>query len=167
MSNYIIIIRCNCINTSNLIKNMRIKIVFQSGGTAANMYLMPGAGWAGCGLVGICLSISVGSAQTSHNTDITSLFLFKLCFSFLISLQFIMRNSSRELLQVLTPLFQNNLSFRQVMAAASSLVCGYTEGAFSRVTSFNWYEDNNYKAFLGISSGRAQDRYTYDNSTSE
>ncbi len=53
------------------------------------------------------------------------------------------------------------------MAAASSLVCGYSEGAFSRVTSFNWYEDNNYKAFLGISSSRAQDRYKYDNSTSE
>ncbi|TNN65133.1 Retinal-specific ATP-binding cassette transporter [Liparis tanakae] len=64
------------------------------------------------------------------------------------------RNSSRELLQVMTPLFQNNLSFREVMAAASSLACGYTEGAFSRVTSFNWYEDNNYKAFLGISGHR-------------
>ncbi|GLD55049.1 retinal-specific ATP-binding cassette transporter-like protein [Lates japonicus] len=75
------------------------------------------------------------------------------------------RNSSRELLQVMTPLFQDNLSFREVMAAASRLVCGYTEGAFSRVTSFNWYEDNNYKAFLGISSGRAQGHYTYDNST--
>uniref|UniRef100_A0AAX7T7K5 P-type phospholipid transporter n=1 Tax=Astatotilapia calliptera TaxID=8154 RepID=A0AAX7T7K5_ASTCA len=66
---------------------------------------------------------------------------------------------------VVTPLFQKNLSFREVMAAASSLVCGYTEGAFSRVTSFNWYEDNNYKAFLGIGTGWAQDRYTYDNST--
>lgn len=67
----------------------------------------------------------------------------------------------------MTPLFQNNLSFRQVMAAASSLVCGYTEGAFSRVTSFNWYEDNNYKAFLGINSGRGQSHYTYDNNTSK
>ncbi|KAK2858624.1 hypothetical protein Q5P01_003244 [Channa striata] len=75
------------------------------------------------------------------------------------------RNSSRELLQVTTPLFRNNLSFRQVMAAASSLVCGYTEGAFSRVTSFNWYEDNNYKAFLGINHGRTQAHYAYDNST--
>ncbi|XP_040023136.2 retinal-specific phospholipid-transporting ATPase ABCA4a isoform X3 [Gasterosteus aculeatus] len=75
------------------------------------------------------------------------------------------RNSSRELLQVMTPLFQNKLSFREVMAAASSLVCGYTEGAFSQVSSFNWYEDNNYKAFLGISSHRAQHQYTYDNST--
>uniref|UniRef100_A0A3P8PZK9 P-type phospholipid transporter n=1 Tax=Astatotilapia calliptera TaxID=8154 RepID=A0A3P8PZK9_ASTCA len=73
--------------------------------------------------------------------------------------------SFRELIQVVTPLFQKNLSFREVMAAASSLVCGYTEGAFSRVTSFNWYEDNNYKAFLGIGTGWAQDRYTYDNST--
>uniref|UniRef100_A0A8C4NY40 ATP-binding cassette, sub-family A (ABC1), member 4a n=1 Tax=Dicentrarchus labrax TaxID=13489 RepID=A0A8C4NY40_DICLA len=86
-------------------------------------------------------------------------------FSCLISPQLHQRNSSRELLQVMTPLFQNNPSFRQVMAAASSLVCGYTEGAFSRVTSFNWYEDNNYKAFLGISSGRARGHYTYDNST--
>ncbi|XP_034068007.1 retinal-specific phospholipid-transporting ATPase ABCA4-like [Gymnodraco acuticeps] len=75
------------------------------------------------------------------------------------------RNSSRELLQVMTPLFQNNLSFRQAMAAASSLVCGYSEGAFSRVTSFNWYEDNNYKAFLGIGSGKSRSHYTYDNST--
>lgn len=77
------------------------------------------------------------------------------------------RNSFSELFEVMTPLFQKDLSFRQVMAAASSLVCGYTEGAFSRVTSFNWYEDNNYKAFLGISGGRAQGDYMYDNSTSE
>lgn len=72
-----------------------------------------------------------------------------------------------EFIQVVTPLFQKNLSFREVMAAASSLVCGYTEGAFSRVASFNWYEDNNYKAFLGISSGWAKGDYTYDNSTSK
>ncbi|MED6237895.1 Retinal-specific ATP-binding cassette transporter [Ataeniobius toweri] len=75
------------------------------------------------------------------------------------------KSSSREFIQVITPLFQKNLSFREVMAAASSLVCGYTEGAFSRVTSFNWYEDNNYKAFLGISSGWGKGDYTYDNST--
>ncbi|KAF3703359.1 Retinal-specific ATP-binding cassette transporter [Channa argus] len=75
------------------------------------------------------------------------------------------RNSSSDFLQVMTPLFRNNLSSRQVMAAASSLVCGYTEGASSRVTSFNWYEDNNYKAFLGISHGKAKSHYTYDNNT--
>uniref|UniRef100_A0A3P9NX15 ATP-binding cassette, sub-family A (ABC1), member 4a n=1 Tax=Poecilia reticulata TaxID=8081 RepID=A0A3P9NX15_POERE len=70
-----------------------------------------------------------------------------------------------EFIQVVMPLFQKNLSFREVMAAASGLVCGYTEGAFSRVASFNWYEDNNYKAFLGISSGWVKGDYTYDNST--
>ncbi|XP_075869832.1 retinal-specific phospholipid-transporting ATPase ABCA4a [Nelusetta ayraudi] len=75
------------------------------------------------------------------------------------------RNSSREFLRAVTPLFQSSLSFRQVMAAASNLVCGYTEGAFSRVTSFNWYEDNNYKAFLGIGGGGGRGRYAYDNST--
>ncbi|XP_029955495.1 retinal-specific phospholipid-transporting ATPase ABCA4-like [Salarias fasciatus] len=79
--------------------------------------------------------------------------------------EFFQRSSSREFFQVIAPLFQNDLSFRQVMAAASSLVCGYTEGAFSRVTSFNWYEDNNYKAFLGIASAWTQSPYTYDNST--
>nr|XP_057916447.1 retinal-specific phospholipid-transporting ATPase ABCA4a [Doryrhamphus excisus] len=75
------------------------------------------------------------------------------------------RSSTRELLQVMTPLFQSEPSFRQVMAAASSLVCGYTEGAFSRVASFNWYEDNNYKAFLGINRGGRPGRHTYDNNT--
>uniref|UniRef100_A0A3B1J655 P-type phospholipid transporter n=1 Tax=Astyanax mexicanus TaxID=7994 RepID=A0A3B1J655_ASTMX len=77
------------------------------------------------------------------------------------------RSSFRELVQVLQPLFQSpgNPSFSHLMAAASSLVCGYTEGAFSRVTSFNWYEDNNYKAFLGINNSRAQAQHTYDSST--
>ncbi|XP_072234331.1 retinal-specific phospholipid-transporting ATPase ABCA4a [Leuresthes tenuis] len=79
--------------------------------------------------------------------------------------EFFHRSSSMEFLRVMSPLFQKNMSFRQVMAAASSLVCGYTEGAFSRVTSFNWYEDNNYKAFLGIGIGRAESNYTYDDST--
>lgn len=82
--------------------------------------------------------------------------------------QLFQRHSFRELLQVVAPLLQEKSpSFRQVMAAASSLVCGYTEGAFSRVTSFNWYEDNNYKAFLGINGGRAPGGQEYDNSTSE
>lgn len=85
----------------------------------------------------------------------------------LASSQLFLRSSFREFLQVMTPLFQKDLSFRQVMAAASRLVCGYTEGAFSRVTSFNWYEDNNYKAFLGIAGGRPKSNYVYDNSTSE
>ncbi|KAM4606531.1 retinal-specific phospholipid-transporting ATPase ABCA4-like [Polymixia lowei] len=79
--------------------------------------------------------------------------------------QLFQRNSSRQLLQVMTPLFHDSPSVSQLMAAASSLVCGYSEGAFTQVTSFNWYEDNNYKAFLGINSTRGQGHYTYDNST--
>ncbi|KAM9839656.1 retinal-specific phospholipid-transporting ATPase ABCA4a [Aulostomus maculatus] len=75
------------------------------------------------------------------------------------------RNSFQELLQVMTPLFQNSVSFRQVMATASSLTCGYTEGAFSRVTSFNWYEDHNYKVFLGIDKGKERGHHTDDNVT--
>ncbi|XP_062335379.1 retinal-specific phospholipid-transporting ATPase ABCA4-like isoform X2 [Osmerus eperlanus] len=81
--------------------------------------------------------------------------------------EFAGRNSSRDLLHVLSHLFQaqssqESLSFSHIMAAASSLVCGYTEGAFSRVTSFNWYEDNNYKAFLGVNSTTKQGEYSYD-----
>lgn len=53
------------------------------------------------------------------------------------------------------------------MAATSSLFCGYTGEAFSRVTSFNWYEDNNYKAFLGINSTRGEGKYNYDHTASE
>uniref|UniRef100_A0A673CGE8 ATP-binding cassette, sub-family A (ABC1), member 4a n=1 Tax=Sphaeramia orbicularis TaxID=375764 RepID=A0A673CGE8_9TELE len=84
---------------------------------------------------------------------------------FLIFPAFSQRKSAREFFQALRPLFRGDLSFSQVMASASSLVCGYTEGAFSRVTSFNWYEDNNYKAFLGIGNGRVGGDYAYDNST--
>uniref|UniRef100_A0A8C2KSS4 P-type phospholipid transporter n=1 Tax=Cyprinus carpio TaxID=7962 RepID=A0A8C2KSS4_CYPCA len=74
------------------------------------------------------------------------------------------RPSSQDLLEVVSPLLQSHdsPSFSQLMAATSSLFCGYTEGAFSRVTSFNWYEDNNYKAFLGINSTRGEGKYNYD-----
>uniref|UniRef100_A0A8C1RXW4 ATP-binding cassette, sub-family A (ABC1), member 4a n=1 Tax=Cyprinus carpio TaxID=7962 RepID=A0A8C1RXW4_CYPCA len=65
---------------------------------------------------------------------------------------------------MVSPLLQSHESpsFSQLMASTSSLFCGYTEGAFSRVTSFNWYEDNNYKAFLGINSTRGEGKYNYD-----
>ncbi|XP_052398366.1 retinal-specific phospholipid-transporting ATPase ABCA4-like [Carassius gibelio] len=74
------------------------------------------------------------------------------------------RPSSQYLLQVVSPLLQSHESpsFSQLLASISSLFCGYTEGAFSRVTSFNWYEDNNYKAFLGINSTRGEGKYNYD-----
>ncbi|KAL0156492.1 hypothetical protein M9458_047738, partial [Cirrhinus mrigala] len=60
---------------------------------------------------------------------------------------------SQDLLQVVSPLFRSHESpsFSQLMAATSSLV-----------TSFNWYEDNNYKAFLGINSTRGEEKYNYD-----
>ncbi|KAM3860773.1 LOW QUALITY PROTEIN: retinal-specific phospholipid-transporting ATPase ABCA4-like [Diretmus argenteus] len=77
--------------------------------------------------------------------------------------EFSRRESSMELLQVLGPLFLEKPSTRQLMAAASRLVCGYSEADSSRVSSYNWYEDNNYKAFLGISSTRTQGHR--DNST--
>ena len=68
----------------------------------------------------------------------------------------------------MAPLLRDGpLSFGGLMSAASGLVCGYSEGAFARVTSFNWYEDNNYKAFMGINSSRSHAHYAYDHSTSE
>uniref|UniRef100_A0A673W8V3 P-type phospholipid transporter n=1 Tax=Salmo trutta TaxID=8032 RepID=A0A673W8V3_SALTR len=76
--------------------------------------------------------------------------------------------ASKALVEVMSPLLQSQggspPSFSQLMGAASSLVCGYMEGAFSRVASFNWYEDNNYKAFMGIndSTRGGQGQYTYD-----
>uniref|UniRef100_A0A3Q2QA05 P-type phospholipid transporter n=1 Tax=Fundulus heteroclitus TaxID=8078 RepID=A0A3Q2QA05_FUNHE len=62
------------------------------------------------------------------------------------------RESSQELLRVVSSLFQAGgpSSFTQLMAGVSSLFCGYPEGGGSRVMSFNWYEDNNYKVFLGV-----------------
>lgn len=114
-----------------------------------------------------CKNIKQYTRHFKKTLDLKLLILSVLTLAFFMSFQLFHRSSSREFIQVITPLFQKNLSFREVMAAASSLVCGYTEGAFSRVTSFNWYEDNNYKVFLGISSGWAKSDYTYDNSTSE
>ncbi|CAL8402339.1 unnamed protein product [Gadus morhua 'NCC'] len=76
------------------------------------------------------------------------------------------RNSSRDLVRAVAPLLRDGpLSFGGLMSAASGLVCGYSEGAFARVTSFNWYEDNNYKAFMGINSSRSHAHYAYDHST--
>ncbi|XP_066547830.1 retinal-specific phospholipid-transporting ATPase ABCA4 isoform X2 [Amia ocellicauda] len=74
------------------------------------------------------------------------------------------RSSFKDLLQVLQPLFQDGgpSSFTQLMSAVSDMFCGYPEGGGSRVFSFNWYEDNNYKAFLGINGTKAQSHYVYD-----
>uniref|UniRef100_A0AAY4CQY1 P-type phospholipid transporter n=1 Tax=Denticeps clupeoides TaxID=299321 RepID=A0AAY4CQY1_9TELE len=67
------------------------------------------------------------------------------------------RNSSKDILRVLTPLLQSGTpaSFSQIMSVVSDLFCGYPEGAGTSVFSFNWYEDNNYKVFLGVNGSKA------------
>ncbi|XP_008275380.1 retinal-specific ATP-binding cassette transporter-like [Stegastes partitus] len=73
------------------------------------------------------------------------------------------QESSQELLKVVSSLFQTGgpTSFTQLMSSVSSLFCGYPEGGGSRVLSFNWYEDNNYKVFLGV-NGTKSHNYVYD-----
>uniref|UniRef100_A0A7N6BSR9 P-type phospholipid transporter n=1 Tax=Anabas testudineus TaxID=64144 RepID=A0A7N6BSR9_ANATE len=76
------------------------------------------------------------------------------------------RESSQELLKAVSSLFQAGgpSSFTQLMSSVSSLFCGYPEGGGSRVLSFNWYEDNNYKMFLGV-NGTKNHNYVYDDTT--
>ncbi|XP_036686081.1 retinal-specific phospholipid-transporting ATPase ABCA4 isoform X1 [Balaenoptera musculus] len=81
--------------------------------------------------------------------------------------EFIHRPSVQDLLWVTRPLVQTGgpETFTQLMGTLSDLLCGYPEGGGSRVFSFNWYEDNNYKAFLGIDSTRKDPIYSYDKRT--
>uniref|UniRef100_A0A8D1K909 ABC transporter domain-containing protein n=1 Tax=Sus scrofa TaxID=9823 RepID=A0A8D1K909_PIG len=81
--------------------------------------------------------------------------------------EFIHRPSVQDLLWVTRPLVQAGgpETFTQLMDSLSGLLCGYPEGGGSRVFSFNWYEDNNYKAFLGIDSTRKDPVYSYDKRT--
>eukprot|EP00066_Takifugu_rubripes_P008866 XP_003975387.1 PREDICTED: retinal-specific ATP-binding cassette transporter [Takifugu rubripes] len=81
-------------------------------------------------------------------------------------LQLMQRDSSQELLRVVSSLFQAGgpPTFTQLLSSVSSLFCGYPEGGGSRVLSFNWYEDNNYKVFLGV-NGTKSHSYVYDKST--
>ncbi|KAK7158970.1 hypothetical protein R3I94_005341 [Phoxinus phoxinus] len=74
------------------------------------------------------------------------------------------RPSSQDLMRVMYSIFQPGgpSSFSQLMSTVSDLFCGYPEGEGTRVFSFNWYEDNNYKAFLGINNSRGHESYTYD-----
>ncbi|XP_036941074.1 retinal-specific phospholipid-transporting ATPase ABCA4-like [Acanthopagrus latus] len=75
------------------------------------------------------------------------------------------RESSQELLKAVSSLFQAGgpPSFSKLMSGVSSLFCGYPEGGGSRVLSFNWYEDNNYKVFLGVNGTKSRN-YVYDDS---
>ncbi|XP_023383901.1 retinal-specific ATP-binding cassette transporter [Pteropus vampyrus] len=81
--------------------------------------------------------------------------------------EFIHRPSVQDLLWVTRPLMQTGGpdTFTQLAGILSDLLCGYPEGGGSRVFSFNWYEDNNYKAFLGIDSMRKDPVYSYDKRT--
>ncbi|KAG7277131.1 hypothetical protein CRUP_022594 [Coryphaenoides rupestris] len=78
------------------------------------------------------------------------------------------RSSSRDLMKALQPLVRSGgpASFSELTSLLSSLVCGHPEGGGSRVLSFNWYEDNNYKVFLGVNGTKSRD-YRYDTSTSQ
>ncbi|XP_019712472.1 retinal-specific ATP-binding cassette transporter-like isoform X2 [Hippocampus comes] len=77
------------------------------------------------------------------------------------------RDNSRALIKAVTSLFRAGgpSAFSELTASMSSLFCGYPEGGGARVLSFNWYEDNNYKVFLGVNSSRARDNYVYDYTT--
>uniref|UniRef100_A0A674IDT4 ATP binding cassette subfamily A member 4 n=1 Tax=Terrapene triunguis TaxID=2587831 RepID=A0A674IDT4_9SAUR len=77
------------------------------------------------------------------------------------------RPSIQDLLLVLQPFVQGGgpESFSHLMSTLSNLLCGYPEGSGSRIFSFNWYEDNNYKAFLGVDSTKKESMYFYDNTT--
>ncbi|XP_039195689.1 retinal-specific phospholipid-transporting ATPase ABCA4 isoform X2 [Crotalus tigris] len=77
------------------------------------------------------------------------------------------RPSVRVVLSTLQPLLQEEepASLPQLLRILSDLFCGYPEGDGSRILSLNWYEDNNYKAFLGIDTKEKESIYFYDNST--
>ncbi|XP_048208118.1 retinal-specific phospholipid-transporting ATPase ABCA4 [Perognathus longimembris pacificus] len=81
--------------------------------------------------------------------------------------EFIHRPSVQDLLWVTRPLLQKSSpeTVTQLLDILPDLLCGYPEGGGSRVFSFNWYEDNNYKAFLGIDSTRKDPIYSYDKRT--
>ncbi|XP_078074970.1 retinal-specific phospholipid-transporting ATPase ABCA4 [Mustelus asterias] len=81
--------------------------------------------------------------------------------------EFIARDSFQDLLRVLYSLFSEEgpASFSQLMELLSNLICGHPEKGGSRVFSFNWYEDNNYKAFLGINNTKKESKYAYDYTT--
>ncbi|XP_016065318.1 PREDICTED: retinal-specific ATP-binding cassette transporter [Miniopterus natalensis] len=78
--------------------------------------------------------------------------------------EFIHRPSVQDLLWVTRPLVRTGGpgTFTQLTGVLSDLLCGYPEGGGSQVFSFNWYEDNNYKAFLGIDSMRKDPVYSED-----
>ncbi|XP_058274218.1 retinal-specific phospholipid-transporting ATPase ABCA4 [Hemibagrus wyckioides] len=82
--------------------------------------------------------------------------------------QLLTRPSSRALSVVLRRVFEDStpLSFTQLISLVSDLFCGYASEGNSRVLSFNWYEDNNFRVFLGINTTHTHGEYTYDHMAS-
>ncbi|KAK2868151.1 hypothetical protein Q7C36_000022 [Tachysurus vachellii] len=78
------------------------------------------------------------------------------------------RPSTRALSVVLRRVFDENSpsSFTQLVSLMSDLFCGYASEGNSRVLSFNWYEDNNFRVFLGINTSHTHGEYTYDHTAS-
>uniref|UniRef100_A0A7M4FEA2 P-type phospholipid transporter n=1 Tax=Crocodylus porosus TaxID=8502 RepID=A0A7M4FEA2_CROPO len=107
-----------------------------------------------------------GETLTSYLLDVVGLSDF-VVFQSLILLQLARRSSIQDLLEVMQPFFQDGepASLDHLMNSLSDLFCGYPEGGGTRVFSFNWYEDNNYKAFLGIESTKKESIHFYDNTT--
>ncbi|KAE8610555.1 hypothetical protein XENTR_v10012168 [Xenopus tropicalis] len=81
--------------------------------------------------------------------------------------ELVQKPSIQDLLWVLRPLVQDGgpTTFTQLINSLSDLFCGYPEGGGARVFSFNWYEDNNYKVFLGVNSTKKETYYLYDKTT--
>lgn len=52
--------------------------------------------------------------------------------------------------------------FIKLMGILFDFLCGYFEGGGFWVFFFNWYEDNNYKVFLGIDFIKKDFIYFYD-----
>uniref|UniRef100_A0A7M4FGV3 P-type phospholipid transporter n=1 Tax=Crocodylus porosus TaxID=8502 RepID=A0A7M4FGV3_CROPO len=106
-----------------------------------------------------------GETLTSYLLDVVGLSDFVVFH--LILLQLARRSSIQDLLEVMQPFFQDGepASLDHLMNSLSDLFCGYPEGGGTRVFSFNWYEDNNYKAFLGIESTKKESIHFYDNTT--
>ncbi|XP_025018889.1 retinal-specific ATP-binding cassette transporter [Python bivittatus] len=75
--------------------------------------------------------------------------------------------SVQALFSMLRPLLQEEepASLWQLLRILSDLFCSYPEGGGSRILSLNWYEDNNYKAFLGVDTAKKESMYFYDNTT--
>uniref|UniRef100_A0A8C8S7V3 Uncharacterized protein n=1 Tax=Pelusios castaneus TaxID=367368 RepID=A0A8C8S7V3_9SAUR len=111
-------------------------------------------------------ALSQENLQRVEDSLYANVDFFKL-FQRLVLLQLARRPSIQDLLVVLQPFVQGGgaESFGHLMSSLSDLLCGYPEGGGSRILSFNWYEDNNYKAFLGVDSTKKESIYFYDNTT--